>query len=64
MYGVRPSQLIGLPPTSQGALAFDMAVAIRAESRDIKEGTGEYWWLSVLKAFTKRGGGQDEIHWL
>lgn len=62
MYGVRPSSLIGLSPTSHAALAFDMAMALRAEARDIKEGLGDYWWLSVLKAFTK-SKSDEKVHW-
>jgi hypothetical protein len=39
-----------------------MAMALRAEARDIKEGLGDYWWLSVLKAFTK-SKSDEKVHW-
>jgi hypothetical protein len=59
---VRPSSLLGIS-TDQAALAFDIACAMRAEQYDIKEGTGDYWWLSVLKAFGKDEEQKNDIHW-
>jgi hypothetical protein len=33
------------------ALAFDLALADHSLRWELEHGLGEYWWLSVLRAF-------------
>lgn len=48
--------MLGVRPTEPRALLIDLSVSFLAQRHEAKEGTGEYWWLSILRGF---GGGKD-----
>lgn len=66
---MRPSSLLG-SRTEREALLIDLSISSIAEAHDLKNGTGDWWWLSVLKALTGAGADepagkpQQEVRWL
>lgn len=52
---MRPSSLLGLSSTDPAALLIDLGIAHRATQWEIREGLGDHWWISVLKAFSGSG---------
>lgn len=47
-YGLTPDALLALPPR---AFMVTVGVALTAEREEREHGTGEYWWLGLLRAF-------------
>ncbi|GEM47216.1 hypothetical protein [Deinococcus cellulosilyticus] len=43
-----PSALLKLPSDE---FMINMGVGLRADRMDYENGQGEYWWISILKAF-------------
>ncbi|WP_158531582.1 MULTISPECIES: hypothetical protein [unclassified Meiothermus] len=43
--------MLGLTDPRQ-ALAFDLGLADHSMRWELEQGLGEFWWISILRAFT------------
>lgn len=63
-YGVRPSEIVGLP-RGLGGLAFDIAVAWVATESEIEQKIADWWWLRIYDILGGKGGrDKNEVTWL